>query len=60
MQKRFTTAKGKEITVKVEKNRYYVKHTDISPKFVTADVALNNWIMTREEKEFINKALEEL
>lgn len=59
MQRRLQVGKA-EITVKVEKNRYYVKHTEISQKFVTVDEALDNWMLTKEEREFIEKAVAEL
>lgn len=60
LQKRFTTKNGKEIIVKLEKNRYWVKHSEISNQFVTADEALDNYLLKDDEKEFINKAIEEL
>lgn len=60
LQKRLQTAKGKEITVKFENKRYWVKHTEMSQQFVTVDVALDNWFLNKEEKEFIEKAIDEL
>ena len=44
LQKRFTTKKGKEIIVTYENKRFMVKHTEISQNFVTADIALDNYL----------------
>ena len=58
--KRLTTKKGKEIIVKFENKRFWVQHTEISAKFVTADIALDNYFLSAEEKTFINDSIDAL
>ena len=60
LQKRFTTKKGKEIIVTYENKRFMVKHTEISQNFVTADIALDNYFLSPEEKDFILKSIDAL
>lgn len=60
LQKRLTTKKGKEIIVTYENKRFMVKHTEISQNFVTADIALDNYFLSAEEKDFILKSIDAL
>ena len=60
LQKRLKTKNGKEITVKFENKRFMVKHTEISQNFVTADIALDNYFLSKEEKSFILDSIDSL
>ena len=60
LQKELTTKKGKKIIVKFENKRFWVQHTEISTKFVTADVAIDNYFLSAEEKTFINDSIDAL
>ena len=60
LQKELTTKKGKKIIVMFENKRFWVQHTEISTKFVTADVAIDNYFLSAEEKTFINDSIDAL
>jgi hypothetical protein len=60
LQKRLTTKNGKEIVVKLENKRFMVKHTEISQNFVTADIALDNYFLSKEETKFIHDSIDSL
>jgi hypothetical protein len=37
-----------------------VKHTEISQNFVTADIALDNYFLSKEETKFIHDSIDSL